>query len=76
MVTLALVRHGETVGNSSVRYHGRTDVELSDLGRAADACRSALAEYSSERFPARPIVASPLRRAAEGASIIAGGEVR
>jgi broad specificity phosphatase PhoE len=27
MVTLALVRHGETVGNSSIRYYGRTDVD-------------------------------------------------
>jgi broad specificity phosphatase PhoE len=30
---LVLVRHGETVGHSSIRYYGRTDVALSDLGR-------------------------------------------
>ena len=28
--TLVLVRHGETVGQSSVRYYGRTDVALGD----------------------------------------------
>src|ERR1043166_6407218 len=31
---LTLVRHGETEGQSSIRYHGRTDVPLSALGRA------------------------------------------
>ena len=31
---IVLVRHGETVGNSSVRFHGSTDVALSDEGRA------------------------------------------
>jgi broad specificity phosphatase PhoE len=30
---LTLVRHGETEGQSSVRYHGRTDVSLSAVGR-------------------------------------------
>src|SRR5208282_5591650 len=30
---LILVRHGETEGESSIRYHGRTDVALSELGR-------------------------------------------
>ena len=31
---LVLVRHGETEGESSIRYHGRNDVALSALGRA------------------------------------------
>jgi len=30
---LVLVRHGETAGESSIRYHGVTDVALNDLGR-------------------------------------------
>jgi broad specificity phosphatase PhoE len=34
VTTLLLVRHGETVGNSRIRYFGRTDLELSPLGRA------------------------------------------
>ena len=29
-----LVRHGETEGQSSIRYHGSNDVPLSDVGRA------------------------------------------
>ena len=73
MLTLVLVRHGETVGNSSIRYHGRTDVELSHLGRRQ--MRAAQSWLNIHLGGARrgPIVASPLRRAAEGASIIAGG---
>jgi broad specificity phosphatase PhoE len=31
---MVLVRHGETVGQSSIRYHGSTDVALDDRGRA------------------------------------------
>ena len=30
---IVLVRHGETTGESSIRYYGATDVPLSDLGR-------------------------------------------
>ena len=30
---LWLVRHGETEGQSSIRYHGANDVPLSDVGR-------------------------------------------
>ena len=74
MVTLALVRHGETVGNSSVRYHGRTDVELSDLGRQQMHAAQRWLSIHLSGSRRGPIVASPLRRAAEGASIIAGGE--
>jgi broad specificity phosphatase PhoE len=69
--TLVLVRHGETQGESSIRYHGSTDVELSDLGRRQmDAVRAAL----DARFGAAPglVLASPLSRALEGARIVAG----
>ena len=31
---VVLIRHGETDGESSVRFHGRTDVALSEEGRA------------------------------------------
>jgi broad specificity phosphatase PhoE len=72
MQTLVLVRHGETVGNSSVRYHGRTDVELSESGRIQmRAARHWLrTHFGSPRFS--PVIASPLCRAVEGAAIIAG----
>jgi broad specificity phosphatase PhoE len=65
---LTLVRHGETEGQSSVRYHGRNDVPLSALGRAQMArAREALAH---ERFDA--VYASTLSRSVEAAAIIAG----
>jgi broad specificity phosphatase PhoE len=72
MLTLALVRHGETVGNSSIRYHGRTDVELSELGRRQMRAAQSWLNIHLAGSRRGPIVASPLRRAAEGASIIAG----
>jgi broad specificity phosphatase PhoE len=73
MLKLALVRHGETVGNSSIRYHGRTDVELSNLGRRQMRAAQSWLNIHLAGSRRGPIVASPLRRAAEGASIIAGG---
>lgn len=72
MTTLLLVRHGETVGNSRVRYFGRTDLELSPLGRAQMAAARA---WIGQRFgTARiaPVMSSPMRRAREGAAIISG----
>src|SRR6185437_6982531 len=64
---LVLVRHGETVGNSSIRYHGRTDVALSELRAAREwlAARNGAGGFA-------PVFTSPLVRAAEGARIIAG----
>lgn len=71
MTTLLLVRHGETVGNSRVRYFGRTDLELSALGRAQMA---AARDWIARRFPGRrltPVLSSPMRRARRSAAIIA-----
>jgi len=69
---LVLVRHGETVGHSSIRYYGRTDVALSDLGRR----QMRLArEWLAARDGASgfaPVFTSPLVRATEAARIIAG----
>jgi broad specificity phosphatase PhoE len=63
---LTLVRHGETEGQSSVRYHGRTDVPLSVLGRTQmEQVRVAL---RGETFSA--VYASTLSRAIEGATIV------
>jgi broad specificity phosphatase PhoE len=73
LARLVLVRHGETVGNSRVRYYGRTDLELSELGRAqmrATARRLATHFGAGIRF--NPIVSSSMRRALEGARIIGG----
>ena len=69
---LVLVRHGETDGDSSIRYHGITDVQLSALGRRQiGAVRTAL----SGRFATPPalVFASPLRRALESARLLADG---
>ena len=69
---LILVRHGETEGESSIRYHGRTDVPLSELGRAQmrQASRALETRHSAKKF-AR-VFSSPLVRASEGARIVAG----
>ena len=72
--TLVLVRHGETEGQSSIRYYGRTDVALSDLGRAQmRAVRDAL---RSRAIAAGLVFASPLSRAQESARLIAGAQPR
>lgn len=64
---LILVRHGETAGQSSIRYYGVTDVPLSDLGR--DQVRAARRHVGGETFQA--VWASTLCRSWESASIIA-----
>jgi broad specificity phosphatase PhoE len=72
---LVLVRHGETVGNSSIRYYGRTNVALSDLGRRQmRAVRDLLRDVRGiHRFAA--VYTSPLIRASESARIVAGADV-
>jgi broad specificity phosphatase PhoE len=70
MRTLVLVRHGETVGNSRIRYFGRTDLELSELGRQQ---MRAAGRWLRRRCGAGGLaraISSPLRRATEGAAII------
>jgi broad specificity phosphatase PhoE len=63
------VRHGETEGESSIRYYGRTDVPLSQLGRAQmQRVRSTLI---SQSFLAA--YSSTLSRSAEAALIVTGG---
>jgi broad specificity phosphatase PhoE len=66
MTRLTLVRHGETEGQSSVRYHGRNDVPLNAHGRAQmAAARDALGR---EAFAA--VYASTLSRSVESAAIV------
>jgi uncharacterized phosphatase len=64
---LHLVRHGETEGQSSVRFWGSTDVALSDLGRRQ--VRALAATIAPLR--ADVIVHSPLSRAVESAALLA-----
>ena len=66
---IVLVRHGETVGNSRVRFHGSNDVALSDEGRAQ--MRQAAFRLRSENFEL--VVASSLQRSWEAARIVSGG---
>jgi broad specificity phosphatase PhoE len=64
---LVLVRHGETVGESSIRYHGATDVALSTSGRRQmERVRLALA---AEAFDA--VYTSELQRTKAAAQIVA-----
>lgn len=66
MTRLTLVRHGETEGQSSIRYHGRTDVPLNAHGRAQMAAvREAL---GGEPFAG--VYASTLSRSVEAAAIV------
>lgn len=62
------MRHGETEGQSSIRFHGSNDVPLSAHGRAQIA---AVAPLLAGLQPAR-IVHSPMSRAVESARILAG----
>ena len=64
---LILVRHGETEGQSSIRYFGATDVPLSDLGR--EQVRRARERIAGEAFEV--VFASSLSRASESARILA-----
>ncbi len=68
--TLVLVRHGETEGQSSIRYHGRGDVALDERGR--EQMRAAARLLPGEVFA--KVFASSLVRAVEGARIIAGDD--
>lgn len=68
---LVLVRHGETVGQSSIRLYGATDVALSSLG-LAQIERVAAALAAEAGFQA--VLASPLQRSRAAAALVAGGQ--
>lgn len=65
--TIVLVRHGETDWNRDNRFQGHADPPLNDTGRAQ--ARTLAAELSRQRLAAA--YTSPLRRAAETATILA-----
>lgn len=66
---IVLLRHGETEGNSKERFHGSSDIPLSEEGRAQ--VRAASRRLAREVFDV--VVASPLRRSWESARIASGG---
>lgn len=66
---LLLVRHGETDGVSSQRFHGSNDVELSESGLAR--MRELATRLDGEVIDR--VVASPLRRSWRAAWILARG---
>ena len=66
---IVMIRHGETDGNSSVRFHGAADVDLSAAGR--EQMRAAAARLGDEVVDL--VAASPLRRAWRSAWIVAHG---
>jgi broad specificity phosphatase PhoE len=66
---IVLVRHGETDGESSVRFHGSTDVDLSAEGRE----QVARAGRALRGQRVDLVVASPLRRSWRAAWIAGGG---
>ncbi len=66
---LVLVRHGETVGKSSVRLYGATDIDLSERGR--EQMRKVHSALENHKF--QKVITSPLIRSKESASIIMDG---
>lgn len=68
-VSITLVRHGETVGDSSIRYHGANDVALSDHGR--EQMRCVTAALRGVHFDI--VLTSCMQRSTEAALLIAPG---
>jgi broad specificity phosphatase PhoE len=66
MTDLILLRHGETVGQSSIRLYGATDIALSPIGEQQ--VSRAAAVLKDHRF-AR-VLSSPLQRARRSAEIV------
>ncbi len=66
---LVLLRHGETSGQSSIRYYGATDIPLSDLGREQmRRSKEALRDFDFKR-----VFVSPLDRSQESARLALEG---
>lgn len=66
---IVLLRHGNTVGDSHARFHGSSDVALSEEGRQQ--VRAAGQALATEVFEL--VAASPLRRSWESAALLADG---
>jgi len=69
MSDLILLRHGETAGQSSIRFYGSTDIALSELGeKQMSHAGEALSELTF-----KTVITSPLRRSRDSASIVLDG---
>ncbi|WP_276965689.1 histidine phosphatase family protein [Metallibacterium scheffleri] len=66
---LILIRHGAVPGIDPPRFRGRTDLALTDLGKAQ---ALAMGEWVREHFTVTAIHASPLSRCIDTANAIAG----
>jgi len=69
MSDLILLRHGETSGESSIRFYGATDIPLSDFGRRQMECAGN--SFAGRRFAT--VITSPLQRSKEGAVLALDG---
>ncbi|HCS60109.1 MAG TPA: histidine phosphatase family protein [Microbacterium sp.] len=67
MITLHLIRHGETVWHAENRYAGVSDIELTERGRAQAQSLAPWAAAASIDV----VVTSDLRRAAETGAVVA-----
>lgn len=64
---IVLVRHGQTAWNREVRFRGRADLPLDDVGlRQAEAT----GRYLAERWPADAVYTSPMPRAMQTAEAV------
>lgn len=70
LVSLLLLRHGQSEWNAVRRWQGLADSPLNDLGRRQAADASTALASTGHRF--QSVWSSPLRRAAETGDIISG----
>lgn len=68
MIEIVVLRHGQSVADIVGRHEGRADFPLTDLGREQ---AGLAAGWIAEHLPPDVIFASPLKRAAETAQILA-----
>ncbi|HEV2303179.1 MAG TPA: histidine phosphatase family protein [Stellaceae bacterium] len=69
MTAILLVRHGHVEGIMPVRFRGRAELPLSELGRRQAA---ALGHYIAASFKPEAVYTSPLSRCRDTAAAIAG----
>jgi broad specificity phosphatase PhoE len=69
MCDLILLRHGETAGQSSIRFFGLTDIPLSEIG----IIQMRRAGEILKKHVFNTVIASPLRRSRDSAAIVLDG---